>query len=159
MARRELAFRSLDEAVADAKLLLANGYEKYGNWSLGQCCGHLANWISYPMDGYPSVPLVLRPLVWLMRQTVGKTFRKQMLEGQKMDAQLRTIPASVPPADADDTQGVLALQNMVERWKSFAGPVLPSPLLGSLTLDEATKIQLIHCAHHLSFLKPKMNPA
>jgi hypothetical protein len=159
MARRELVFQSLDEAVVDAKLLLANGYEKQGNWSLGQCCGHLANWISYPMDGYPSVPLLLRPLVWVMRQTVGKSFRKQMLEGGTMDAQLRTIPESVPAADADDTQGVLALQNMAERWKSFAGPVLPSPLLGSLTLDEATKIQLIHCAHHLSFLKPKMNPA
>jgi hypothetical protein len=157
--RRQLKFATLDVAILDAQLLLASGYTKVGQWTLGQCCGHLANWMRYPMEGFPRIPLLIQPVVWLMRQTVGKSFRKQLLAGQKMDAQLRTISESVPPADADHAKGVIELQSMVGRWTNFQGPVLPSPLLGSLTLEEATKIQLIHCAHHLSFLIPKTNPA
>ena len=33
----------------------------------------------------------------------------------------------------------------------------PSPLFGKMSRDELTRLHLIHCAHHLSFLTPKAN--
>ena len=51
--RRKISFASLDAAISDAEQLLSSGYEKAGNWNFGQVCGHLENWLSYPMDGFP----------------------------------------------------------------------------------------------------------
>jgi hypothetical protein len=59
--RRELRFDRLAEAVRDAELLLSHGHDRLGRWSLGQCCGHLANWLTYPLDGFPKLPLIQDP--------------------------------------------------------------------------------------------------
>ena len=52
---RKITFASLDAAILEAEQLLGSGYEKAGNWNFGQVCGHLENWLSYPMDGFPKV--------------------------------------------------------------------------------------------------------
>ncbi len=38
---RSLQFETLGAAVDDARELLASGYVRQGNWSLGQICRHL----------------------------------------------------------------------------------------------------------------------
>lgn len=154
-ARRDLRFDTLDAAVRDAEHLLAAGYVKVGNWSLAQCCGHLTNWLTYQMDGFPPTPLVLRPVVWLMRNTMAGPMRRKMTAGDQMPAGMTTIPASVPPADADDAAAVADFRAAVVRWLAFAGELKPSPLLGSMAKDEWLRVHKIHAAHHLSFLVPK----
>jgi hypothetical protein len=79
--RRSLSFDSLDAAVADAEKLLAGGYEKHGQWSLGQVCGHLANWLGYAMDGFPKAPPPIRLMLWLARHSIGPAKLKQYLAG------------------------------------------------------------------------------
>ena len=69
--RRQLRFDSLGDAVADAEALLARGYARRGKWSLGQCCGHLADWVTYPMDGFPRAPLPVRAVLFVMRNTAA----------------------------------------------------------------------------------------
>jgi hypothetical protein len=154
-ARRPLRFDTLADAVRDAESLLANGYDKVGNWSLGQCCGHLANWLSYPIDGFPKIPLLLRPVMWVMQKTIGRPRYEQYVREQAFPTGGPTIPQSVPAPDTDDADGVAKLKAAAERYEAHTGPVHPSPLFGPLTKDEARKIQLVHCAHHLSFLAPK----
>jgi hypothetical protein len=154
-ARRELKFGSLDDVVRDTEDLLARGYDKVGNWSLAQCCGHLASWFRYQMEGFPPAPLLLRPVFWLIRNTVGPRMGRKMLAGGAMKPGMPTIPQSVPPDGEGDAAAVAELRDTIRRWREHAGPLHRSPLFGGMSKDDWVKGHLIHCAHHLSFLIPK----
>jgi hypothetical protein len=65
------------------------------------------------------------------------------------------MPASVPPGDADDREGVEKLRVMVDRANRFAGPPLPSPFFGPMDSETWLRLNRVHAAHHLSFLSPK----
>ena len=65
-------------------------------------------------------------------------------------------PAVFLPGEPQaDTASVAKLQQVVERYQKFAGPLCPSPMAGKLTRDEWTRLHLVHAAHHLSFLRPR----
>lgn len=152
--RRKLTFAALNDAVADAENLLAVGYEKAGNWDLAQVCGHLSEWLRFPIDGFPKMPLLLRPVFWLFRITIGRAKRlKYTAEG--MPAGKPTVPQTVPAAGGSDAAAVAKLKETAERFEAHAGAIHPSPLFGPMTKDEARELQLRHLAHHLSFLVPK----
>jgi hypothetical protein len=153
--RRQLVFHDLDEAVRDAESLLAMGYERAGNWDLAQLCSHLAEWVRYPMDGFPPAPWFVRPAFWLMRVTMGKGMGRRMVESGTMKAGLPTAPASVFPAGGDAGPAVETYRKTVERWKGHTGTLYPSPLFGAQPREQWDRMQLVHAAHHLSFLIPK----
>ena len=153
-ARRTLTFATPDDAVRDAEHLLAVGYEKAGNWDLPQCLDHLTAWLTYPVDGFPRMPLLLRPVFALVRATLGRgMLTKYLREG--MPAGKPTIPQSVGVSGGDPAAALGRFRAAAERFAAHGGDYLPSPLFGPLTRDEALKVQLAHCAHHLSFLVPK----
>src|SRR5262245_28546103 len=152
--RRKLKFDSLDEVAVDAERLLANGYEKAGNWDLSQVAGHLANWLSYPVEGFPKAPLPVRMMLGAVRVTLGrKMFESYLAKG--MPAGKPTMTESVPPPGGDATAAVAKLKEKARQFQAHTGDYLPSPLFGKMTREEALKLQLVHCAHHLSFLVPK----
>jgi hypothetical protein len=153
--RRSLTFLTLDDAVRDADTLLVRGYDRVGQWDLGQVCRHLALWLSYPVEGFPKAPLLLKPFFWAFRKTLAPgVFRKALASGT-MKAGLTTIPQSVPKPGDDTVLAVAAFRNAVARWTNHTGPVHPSPLFGSVSREHWTQAHLIHSAHHLSFLLPK----
>jgi hypothetical protein len=149
-----LTFDSLDDVVRDAEHLLAAGYERAGNWDLAQCCTHLAEWMRFPVEGFPKMPLAVRPIIWLIRTTSGKRMREKVL-AEGFSAGGRTMPQTVPAPGGDPAAAVARLKAAAGRFQAHAGPVHPSPVFGPMNKDEATKLQLVHCAHHLSFLVPK----
>lgn len=153
--RRKLTFATLDEAVADAENLLAKGYVRAGNWDLAQVCFHLAEWLRYPVEGFPQTPLLLRPLMWLMRNTIAGPALRKALEKGEMPAGQPTLTQSVVPPGGDPGAAVAKLKEAVERFKAFPGPYRPSPLLGVLDHETGHGVQRLHCAHHLSFLIPQ----
>ena len=155
MSRRTLRFATLHDAVADAEMLLAKGYDKTGQWNLGQCCGHLVNWLGYAMDGFPKAPPPIRLMLWMARHSVGPGMLKKVLASGEMGTGKPTMPASVPKPDADDREGVAKYRAMVERANRFAGTPLPSPLFGPMDRDTWVKLNCVHAAHHLSFLVPR----
>jgi hypothetical protein len=155
LTRRTLTFATLDDVVRDTEHLLAVGYDRIGKWDLAQCCGHLAEWFRYQMDGYPKPPLLVRPVFWLIRNTVGKRLGRKMFAGGSMKTGLPTIPQSVPAPGGDDAAGVARLRETIGRWKAHTGPLHASPLFGGMSREAWTKGHLIHCAHHLSFLVPR----
>ena len=154
MQRRTPTFDTLADAVRDAENLLATGYDRAGTWSLGQVGGHLANWLSYPLDGFPKVPLLLKPVAWLMKVTSGKRMLRNILANGFKPGTM-TVAQSVPSSTAGDADGVAKLTAAVERYLAHTGPVRPSPLFGAMTKETAERLQRVHCAHHLSFLVPK----
>ncbi len=152
-ACRKIAFATLDDVVRDAETLLARGYDKAGKWDLAQVCSHLAEWLSFPVAGFPKVPLVLKPMVWLMRVAVGQKMRTKIMTGV-FSTGTRTLPHTVFPAGGDPAAAVARLKDVAERFKAHTGPIHPSPLFGKMTKDESLQLQLKHCEHHLSFLIP-----
>lgn len=152
--RRKLTFATLDAAVADAENLLAEGYDRLGTWSLAQCCGHLANWLTYPVTGFPRMPLPVRMAFAVVRPLVGKKMLAKFLK-DGMPAGTRTIPQSVPAPGGDDRAAVEDFRAAAAAFTAHAGEYRPSPLFGPLTRDEALTVQLRHAAHHLGFLVPK----
>jgi hypothetical protein len=154
LERRKLSFATLDDVVLDAQNLQTKGYEKTGNWDLAQICLHLADWMRFPIEGFPKPPLPIRFMLWGLRNTIGrKMYRKYTLEG--MPAGKPTMPQSVHQPGPDAASAIAKLKEAVERFKAYTGTIHPSPLFGALNKDEATRLQLVHCAHHLSFLVPK----
>jgi len=149
-ARRELDFRSFREARDEVARLRREGYEQAGNWDLAQVCGHLADWLRYPVEGFP-----MRRLPWLARATVGRWFGNRILRTRKMPSVKTGAKASVHPPGEDLDANVAALERAIRRYESHAEPLAPSPVFHNLTREQYDQIQLIHCAHHLSFLVPK----
>lgn len=154
-ARRELTFATLDGAVRDAEHLLAVGYERAANWDLAQVCGHLTEWLRYPLDGYPKAPLVIRPLIWLAKVTIGRSARDEILCTGKFRPGGRTMPETVPQPGGDATAAVARFKETATRFQAHTGGYDPSPLFGQMTRDEWLRLNLAHCAHHLSFLVPR----
>lgn len=157
VARRALSFDTLAAAVRDAEHLLAVGYDRAGKWDLAQCLDHLAAWLTYPVDGFPRVPLLLRPAFAVVRATMGRRMLNTYLR-DGMPAGKPTMPQSVTPPGDSPAAALERFKGAAERFRAHGGDYLPSPLFGPLTRDEALKVQLAHCAHHLSFLVPKSEP-
>lgn len=152
--RRSVVFENLDEVAGDARSLLANGYTTGGNWNLAQVCGHLNDWMRFPMDGYPRASAPIRALLWLMKVTMGrKQLQRILAEG--FSAKTPTMPQTVHAADAiSDAAAVEQFLETIQRFKNFEGLPAASPVFGELSPEEALRLQLRHCAHHLSFLTP-----
>ena len=97
----------------------------------------------------------IRVLLWAMRTTVGPRELRKVLETKAMRSGGPTMPETVPAAGSDEAAAVAKLRAAVERFRDHSGPYHPSPLYGALDRETATRLQLVHCAHHLSFLVPK----
>jgi hypothetical protein len=152
--RRKLSFTTLDEVAADAENLLAKGYDKAGNWDLAQVAGHVAEWMRFPIEGFPKPPLFIKPMLWLMKVTAGKKMLEEIL-ADGFTPGGRTMPETVPPPGGDPAEAVAKLRSAVEGWEAHTGEVYPSPLFGAMNRETALALQLRHAAHHLSFLVPK----
>jgi hypothetical protein len=155
LKRRDLKFATLDEAVREAEALHERGYRKAGEWDLAQACGHLAQWIDFPMDGFPSPPAILKPFLFVARHTVGPIAARRVLAKGEMPAGAPTMKETVPPPGGDEPRAIEALRRSIERFEKYDGPFQPSHLFGHLNRDEWMKLQLLHCAHHLGYLVPQ----
>lgn len=153
--KRQLTYNSFDEMMADVNLLLDHGYISNGNWTLAQACGHVADWMRFPLDGYPTPPFFMRVIFWMMKVTVGPGMKKKILaEGFK--GGMPTAPETVPKPDAlSDQQAVEQLQQTVDRVRAYNGVLLPSPLFGESDKATHEKVSLLHAAHHFGYLEPK----
>ncbi len=152
--KRDLTFDQLDDIVVDTRRLLS-GYRRNGNWTLGQTCSHIADWMQFPLDGFPKPPLFMRVMFGIMKYTVAPGMKKKILrDGFK--GGMPTAPETVPDADAmPDSQGVEKLEKIIARLKTFQGELHPSPLFGPVDSETHLKVSMLHAAHHLGYLEPE----
>ena len=154
MERRQLRFTDFEQVIRDAEHLLAVGYDRAGKWDLSQVCNHLTEWARYPLDGFPKLPWWLKPIFAIVKVTMLPKLERQMREEKKMPAGMGTAPMTVfPPSDPQEAVANLAKQ--LRRYAGHTEPMHPSPLRGLLSKEDWIDSQLVHCAHHLSFLVPK----
>lgn len=153
--RRELKFSDLDDVVRDVENLREKGYYKAGTWDLAQVCGHVNDFVVYALDGYPRSGIIIGSLLTLIRVTAGKRILRRTLQAGSMPAGKPTMPQSVHPPGENVDAAVNKLKETVHRFKNHQGELHSSPVFGRLSTDECKRLNLIHAAHHLSFLIPK----
>ncbi|WP_390896912.1 DUF1569 domain-containing protein [Rubinisphaera margarita] len=144
---RSLHFETLGAAVDDARGLLASGYTRQGNWSLGQICRHLVLVQDPSLDGYPgwmSLFAPLRPVMrrWLLPKVLGPDSPRG----------IRTASMFVPPDRLDDAAEVEGFSASVERLINSSGEFAPHPAFGRMPREKILAIHTAHAAHHLRFL-------
>ncbi len=158
--RRTLRFQNFSESVADARDLLARGYLQLGKWNLSQTLGHLSDWLRFPVEGYPSAPFPLNFVLWGMKITIGPGMRRKIIRNQEFSSGKPTMPSTVKAADQQtDAQAMAEFERVVAQFESHSGSWHASPLFGNMTRNEHRELQLLHVAHHLSFLIPKREPS
>jgi hypothetical protein len=147
--QRELQFKDIAEVVAEVERLHRDGHEKLGQWDLAQVCDHLAYFIRGSLDGHAfRVP-------WLLKVLFGRLVLRRILKTRRMRASAPTPQRPLPSAGGDEGAAVARLRQELERLQAHQGEMHPSPFFGYLTPQEWRELHLIHCAHHLGFLRPK----
>jgi hypothetical protein len=149
MNRRTLRFHDFDAVLRDARALLAGGYSRAGNWSLGQVCQHLATVFGMSLDGFPS------RAPWPIR-LVARTFVLGRILRHKVFYLRAPSPKYLqPPGSVEDAAGLQRLEESVKRLAGHTGAMQPHPIFGELTAEQWLEVHLWHCEHHFSFLLPR----
>ena len=152
---RQLKYANFEELLADVDSLSKNGYSSHGNWTLGQACGHVADWARFPMEGFPKPPLFMRAIFGTMKITgVAKRMANKILE-DGFKPGMPTAPETVPGATFTDEEGVAKLHQTIEQLNTFSGQLQVSPLFGQMDMATHIKVSLLHGAHHFGYLEPK----
>ena len=152
---RRLHLATLDGVIAEVGRLYKDGYDRAGNWNLSQVCEHLADWASYPKDGFPPTPFAIRLLLGAMRTFSGKKMLHDFIASQSMKPNSPTMKQSIHSADGNEAESVARLKAVIHRLTEHRGEIHPSLLFGKLERAELISLQLAHCVHHLNFLIPK----
>ena len=149
MQRRSLNFDTLEDALEEARQLLASGYVRNGNWSLAQACHHIRLTVDASVDGYPgwmSLATPIRPLLrWLMLP--------RLLRGNSPSG-IKTAGIFVPPDNLNDAEEVEKLAASIGRFKAHAGRYHPHPGFGRFDREQLDHFHAMHAAHHFGFLTP-----
>jgi hypothetical protein len=149
MEPRQLDFTNFNDVLAEVDRLHRGGYDKLGQWDLAQICDHLTYFMEAGLDGAKfRVP-------WLIKILFGRFFLRRILKTRRMKAGIRTPQDPVPAPGGDEAAAVERLRRVIERTQQHTGEFVPSPFFGRLTRQQATDLSLIHCAHHLGYLRPK----
>jgi hypothetical protein len=151
--RRTLRFHSYDDVLADAESLMGNGYEREGNWNLGQICTHLSKTMNSSLDGFPKL------LPWPVRLLIRTVALRGILQHKQFDRRVAAPSYLMPPETEDDKQGLEELRRALTRLKDHTGELKTHAAFGKLTPQQWFDLHLWHCEHHLSFLSLKKGAA
>jgi hypothetical protein len=151
---RVLHFESMAAIQEDARALLDRGYDRLGEWSLGQACAHLSSVMTACIDGFPQPPGAVKLPLWICRNTLARSRVGKAWLTRAVTGSIATFPQMVPPEAITDADGVARLEQSIAAIESHVGSFAESPSLGPLDRDDVTALHLEHASHHLGFLVP-----
>jgi hypothetical protein len=146
---RQLDLKSFDDVIAEMRRLQDVGYEKEGEWDLGQTVRHLNGAMVGSVDGFRfKLPWLLQKMIILFYR--GKIFRKRgMARGIKTDKVL------IPSAEGDVGEAIEQYEADVRRLLAHEGEFHPHPVLGDISREQHIDFHIIHAMHHLRMLRPR----
>ena len=151
MPRRRLCFHNLHEALDDARQLAERGYERGGQWSLGQVLDHLNKTLRMSTQTVDfGMPRWVRPFFkWFL---MG---RMKSGESHAISFRAKAPPSLTPPQEVEVAPALAEFAELVQQIESPDAQFAPvHPILGQVTAEEWRCMQRWHAAHHLSFLTP-----
>ncbi len=154
MERRKLDLPDLTAVVRDAEHLLRVGYDRVGQWTLGQTATHL----SVALEG--SARGVKLPAPLFVKIMARLFMKRSFFRSRSIPPGLNAPKGTEPPASVDDAAGVQRLSAAVKEFRAArdGGKLGSHPFFGPLNAQEWEQFHTIHSAHHLSFLIPKQKP-
>ena len=144
--RRLIRFADEDAVIADVERL-RKGYTQIGTWSLPQMAWHLNVAVQQRMKPGPHAD-----------DTPEQIARKPLLQhvlqmnGYLPDG-INAPEPMIPPAEAAEAS-IDDLIASLKKLKAYKGEIAPHRLFGHIPDADARRLNLIHCAHHLSYLTP-----
>jgi hypothetical protein len=150
--RRPLRFATPAEALADAERLAAadraGTLRRAGEWTAGQCLGHLAAWIDYAFDGYPfTAPPEMAARA---RERLPLVLEKGMTAGVRIPGvEGGTTGTDDLPAD----EGLARLRRAWARLEA-SPPPREHAFFGPLTHAQWVQLNLRHSELHQGWLHP-----
>ena len=148
--RRVLNFTSLNDAVADAEELARGEVRTTGNHSFGQILKHLA--LTHDMATgrvqAPRPPLMMRLMMPFIK---GMILNGPVKPGFKLPKQAEEF--FWPAGDVDVQPALTHLKESVENYNNN-GPLPVHPIFGKATREQLDRLNIGHCAMHLSFVHP-----
>ena len=143
--RRTLDYGSLAD-VADDVTTLRRGYIRSSTWTLPQTCWHLRA----VMEAMGKLP-IHEPTPEMMGR---RPVLDAVLAGGPLPDNLPAPEGLLPPDTAGEADVDAFLALLADRQQHPpTGPVMHR-LFGPLTAEQAARLTLRHCAHHLSYLVP-----
>jgi len=143
--RSRVSYASEDDVINDVKRL-RHGYKQAGSWNLPQVCAHLDKAVQFRMQPGPFAPDT-------PEQAKNKEKIPGILAAGTIPEGIKAPEPMLPPADCGEAS-IDAFLVTIEKYKRFPGPTAPHRIFGMLEERDARKLNLIHCAHHLSYLTP-----
>ena len=144
--RRPLAYQSLDEVMPDVERLL-QGHATVGQWSLAQVCRHLSTVMRRVVDMPATTPH--DPSQW-----VGEDRKQEVFASGQLPEGIPGPPEIMPGEPLSASEEAESLRAAIAYYRQSPGPAIPHRVFGPLTREEWDRLQLIHTAHHLSFVVP-----
>jgi hypothetical protein len=144
-SRRDLSYANEDDVVADVENL-RRGHVRLGGWTFEQICWHLEQGVRYRMAPPPHAANT-------PEQDARAGVLKQVLASGKLPNTIVAPDPMVPPANPG-AQAIDAFIASMREFKAFPGPIAPHRIFGHVSQPDARRLNLIHCAHHLSYLVP-----
>ncbi|MFK7770234.1 MAG: DUF1569 domain-containing protein [Mariniblastus sp.] len=148
--RRQLAFNSLNDAVADVERLVQGKVRTTGKHTFGQIIEHLArthDMVTGKIVG-PKMPWYIRMAMPFMRK---KILNGPVTPGFKLPKNVEDF--FWEKGDVDVQQALTHLKESVEYYNSN-GPLPVHPVFGEATREQIDSLNRQHCAMHLSFVHP-----
>jgi len=149
--RRDLRFKSFDDAREELKKLGEGPVETHGLWSYFQILTHCAASMERTMAG-------LEPNIsWWRKHILGPiAYRKIILDGLfpigiKGNPQI----ALDHREEGDTTKALARLHKAMEDFEKFEGKFSIHPRLGRLDKNQWLRFHSLHMANHLGYAHPK----
>jgi len=145
--RRELRFKTLEDALAELDRLEQGPVTTLGNWSFFQILDHCAGAFRLSMSGQssPAPGFKKRLLGWAIKHV---TFFRGFVPAGVLNP--RMSPARV---EGDARESAARLREAIATFRTYTGPITPHPFFGPLTKKEWERILIYHMANHLGFVR------
>lgn len=128
--------------------LETGGYRSTGSWTLGQVCDHLATVARLSLDEG------VKPMPWVVRKLLARFFLRGVLKKRTMSAGMRAPKKLMPRDDATDANGLSRWRDVCRELVERPRETYFNPAFGPMDRKSFDDLQLLHAAHHLSFLGP-----
>ena len=151
---RKLRFETLEQMRAEAEKIAvgerAGTLRCTGNWTAGQTFNHLATWIEFGYDGFPSS---LRP-PWIVKLVI-KLLKGRMLKvGLPKGVRIGKIPGGTLGIEQVSLEDGLRRLNAAIDRATKSAPTQPSPVFGAMSHQDFIRGTLRHAELHMGFLHP-----
>jgi hypothetical protein len=146
--RRELRFKTLDDARGELALLEKGPVATLGNWSYFQILTHCAGALEGTMKGLE------REFSWWKRHVSGPLAARKVMAQGYIPAGVISIQNSMTERVEGDEKAALArLREAMDAFEKFEGPFSEHPRFGPLNKRQWIHFHAMHLANHLGFVK------